>query len=66
LTTITAMFDLENEESFIRTNFFTKDEQLEKFVKFSDLSGDDPGEGDFIFVTASRYETDQEALQQYK
>jgi hypothetical protein len=61
-----SMFDLEDEESFIRANFFTKEESLEKFVKFSDLSGDDPGEGDFIFVTASRYEQDQEALQQYK
>lgn len=61
-----SMFNLESEESFIRVNFFTKDEALEKFVKFSDLSGDDPGEGDFIFVTASRYETDQEALAQYK
>jgi hypothetical protein len=49
------MFDLENGESFIRTNFFTKTEALEKFVKFSDLSGEDIGEGDFIFVTASRY-----------
>ena len=61
-----SMFDLNNTESFIRTNFFTKDESLEKFVKFSDLSGEDPGEGDFIFVTASRYETDQEALAQYQ
>jgi hypothetical protein len=60
------MFNLNSTESFIRTNFFTKEESLEKFVKFSDLSGDDPGEGDFIFVTASRYETDQEALAQYK
>jgi hypothetical protein len=60
------MFNLNSTESFIRTNFFTKEESLEKFVKFSDLSGDDPGEGDFIFVTASRYETDQEALTQYK
>jgi hypothetical protein len=50
-----SMFDLENGESFIRTNFFTKTEALEKFVKFSDLSGEDIGEGDFIFVTASRY-----------
>lgn len=61
-----SMFDLENDSSFISTNFFTKTEALEKFVKFSDLSGDDPGEGDFIFVTASRYETDQETLQQYQ
>lgn len=61
-----SMFDLENDNSFISTNFFTKTEALEKFVKFSDLSGDDPGEGDFIFVTASRYETDQEALAQYQ
>lgn len=61
-----SMFDLENDNSFINTNFFTKTEALEKFVKFSDLSGDDPGEGEFIFVTASRYETDQEALAQYK
>ena len=61
-----SMFDLENAESFISKNFFTKTEALEKFVKFSDLSGDDPGEGDFIFVTASRYETDQEALAQYQ
>lgn len=61
-----SMFNLENTESFIRTNFFTKDESLETFVKFTDLSGDDPGEGDYIFVTASRYAQDQEALQQYK
>ena len=62
-----SMFDLNNAESFIATNFFTKEEVLEKFVKFSDLSGgEDIGEDDFIFVTASRYETDQEALEQYK
>lgn len=61
-----SMFDLESDNSFISTNFFTKTEALEKFVKFSDLSGDDPGEGDFIFVTASRYQTDQEALAQYQ
>ncbi len=61
-----SMFNLENAESFIKVNFYTKDEIDENFVKFSDLSGDDPGEGDFIFVTASRYETDQEALAQYK
>lgn len=61
-----SMFDLESDNSFISTNFFTKTEALEKFVKFSDLSGDDPGEGDFIFVTASRYETDQEVLAQYQ
>ena len=62
-----SMFDLNNAESFIATNFFTKEEALEKFVKFSDLSGgEDIGEDDFIFVTASRYQTDQEALEQYK
>jgi hypothetical protein len=61
------MFNLESEESFIRTNFFTKEEALGKFVKFSDLSGgEDIGEDDFIFVTASRYQEDQEALEQYK
>jgi len=49
------MFDLEDEESFIRDNFFTKEESLQKFVKFSDLTGDEIGEGDFIFVTAARY-----------
>ena len=61
-----SMFDLNNAESFITTNFFTKEEALTKFVKFSDLSGKDPGEGDYIFVTASKYQTDQEALEQYK
>ena len=61
-----SMFDLNNTKSFISTNFFTKEETLEKFVKFSDLSGKDPGEGDYIFVTASKYQTDQEALEQYK
>lgn len=62
-----SMFDLNNAESFIVTNFFTKEEALAKFVKFSDLSGgEDIGEDDFIFVTASRYQTDQEALEQYK
>ena len=61
-----SMFDLNNTESFIITNFFTKEEALKKFVKFSDLSGEDPGEGDYIFVTASKYQTDQEALKQYK
>ena len=62
-----SMFDLNNTESFIATNFFTKEEVLKKFVKFSDLSGgEDIGEDDFIFVTASRYETDQEAFEQYK
>ena len=62
-----SMFDLNNTESFIKVNFFTKEEALGKFVKFSDLSGgEDIGENDFIFVTASRYQTDQEALEQYK
>lgn len=61
-----SMFDLNNTESFIITNFFTKEEALGKFVKFSDLSGEDPGEGDYIFVTASKYQTDQKALKQYK
>ena len=62
-----SMFNLESAESFIRTNFFTKEEALGKFVKFSDLSGgEDIGEDDFIFVTASRYQQDQEALEQYK
>ena len=62
-----SMFDLNNAESFIVTNFFTKEEALEKFVKFSDLSGgEDISENDFIFVTVSKYQTDQEALEQYK
>ena len=62
-----SMFDLNNAESFIATNFFTKEEALGKFVKFSDLSGgEDIGEDDFIFVTVSKYQTDQEALEQYK
>ena len=62
-----SMFDLNNAESFIITNFFTKEETLEKFVKFSDLSGgEDIGKDDFIFVTVSKYQTDQEALEQYK
>ena len=62
-----SMFDLNNAESFIATNFFTKEETLEKFVKFSDLSGgEDIGKDDFIFVTVSKYQTDQEALEQYK
>lgn len=62
-----SMFDLNNTESFIITNFFTKEEALKKFVKFSDLSGgEDIGEDDFIFVTASKYQADQEALKQYK
>jgi hypothetical protein len=50
------MFNLENEGSFIRANFFTKDEALGKFVKFSDLSGgEEIDDDDYIFVTASRY-----------
>lgn len=61
-----SMFDLEDEESFIRDNFFTKEESLQKFVKFSDLTGDEIGEGDFIFVTAARYQEDQDALDLYK
>ena len=62
-----SMFDLNNAESFIATNFFTKEEALKKFVKFSDLSGgEDISENDFIFVTVSKYQTDQEALEQYK
>lgn len=62
-----SMFDLNNAESFIATNFFTKEEALTKFVKFSDLSGgEDIGENDFIFVTVSKYQADQKALEQYK
>ena len=62
-----SMFDLNNTESFIVTNFFTKEETLEKFVKFSDLSGgEDIGKDDFIFVTVSKYQADQKALEQYK
>ena len=61
------MFDLNNAESFIATNFFTKEEALTKFVKFSDLSGgEDIGKDDFIFVTVSKYQADQKALEQYK
>jgi hypothetical protein len=61
------MFDLEKEDSFIRTNYFTKTEALGKFVKFSDLNGgEDIGDDDFIFVTAARYQQDQEALETYK
>ena len=62
-----SMFDLNNAESFIKVNFFTKEEALGKFVKFSDLSGgEDIGEDDFIFVTASKYQADQKTLEQYK
>ena len=62
-----SMFDLNNAESFIATNFFTKEETLAKFVKFTDLSGgEDIGENDFIFVTVSRYQDDQKVLEQYK
>ena len=62
-----SMFDLNNAESFIATNFFTKEEALAKFVKFSDLSGgEDIGKDDFIFVTVSKYQADQKALEQYK
>ena len=62
-----SMFDLENENSFIHTNFFTKTEALSKFVKCSDLNGgEDIGDDDFIFVTAARYQQDQEALETYK
>ena len=62
-----SMFDLNNAESFIITNFFTKEEALAKFVKFSDLSGgEDIGKDDFIFVTVSKYQADQKALEQYK
>ena len=62
-----SMFDLQSEQSFIRANFFTKDEALGRFVKFSDLSGgEEIDDDDYIFVTASRYQTDQEALAQYK
>ena len=61
-----SMFDLNNAESFITTNFFTKEEALGKFVKFSDLSGgEDIGENDFIFVTVSKYQADQKVLEQY-
>ena len=62
-----SMFDLNNTESFIATNFFTKEETLAKFVKFSDLSGgEDIGEDDFIFVTVSKYQADQKIFEQYK
>lgn len=60
-------FDIDNTKSFIRTNFFTKDEVLGKFVKFSDLAGgEEITEGDYIFVTQNQYSQDQEALTQYK
>ena len=62
-----SMFNLESEESFIRTNFFTKEEALGKFVKFTDLSGgENIGKDDFIFVTVARYQEDQESLKTYK
>lgn len=62
-----SMFDLNNAKSFIATNFFTKEEALAKFVKFSDLSGgEDIGKDDFIFVTVSKYQADQKVLEQYK
>lgn len=60
-------FDINNTKSFIRTNFFTKDEALGKFVKFSDLAGgEEINEGDYIFVTQNQYSQDQKALTQYK
>ena len=60
-------FDINNTESFIRTNFFTKNEALGKFVKFSDLAGgEEINEGDYIFVTQNQYSQDQKALTQYK
>lgn len=60
-------FDINNTESFIRTNFFTKNEALGKFVKFSDLAGgEEISKGDYIFVTQNQYSQDQEALTQYK
>jgi hypothetical protein len=52
------MFNLESNESFIRLNFFTKNEALETFVKFSDLQGEGMEEGDYVFVTAARYDED--------
>lgn len=62
-----SMFSLDNEQSFIRTNFFTKDEALGKFVKFSDLSGgEELDENDYIFVTAHQYQQDQADLATYK
>ena len=60
-------FDIDNTESFIRTNFFTKNEALGKFVKFSDLAGgEEINEGDYIFVTQNQYSQDQKALTKYK
>ena len=65
LATLTSMFDLEDTESFIRTNFLMKNEIEGVYVRFADLSASDDPE-DFIFVTAQQYETDQQALEQYK
>jgi hypothetical protein len=59
------MFDLEDTESFVRTNFLMKNEIEGVYVRFADLSASDDPE-DFIFVTAQQYETDQQALEQYK
>ena len=65
LATLASMFDLEDTESFIRTNFLMKNEIEGVYVRFADLSASDDPE-DFIFVTAQQYETDQQALEQYK
>ena len=65
LATLASMFDLEDTESFVRTNFLMKNEIEGVYVRFADLSASDDPE-DFIFVTAQQYETDQQALEQYK
>ena len=65
LATLASMFDLEDTESFVRTNFLMKSEIEGVYVRFADLSASDDPE-DFIFVTAQQYQTDQQALEQYK
>ena len=58
--------DLNNPNSFLSTNFYTKAQTDDIFVTKASLNGGGLDGDDFVFVTAARYEEDQADLATYK
>lgn len=62
---VQSLIDTENEESFVSlilNKYYTSDEIDSTFVTQAWLKGDAEGE-DFVFVTKTKYDTDQQAIQ---
>lgn len=61
ITYVNDLLDLESDESFIRTNFYTKAQADSKFVTIESLKGE-TSETDYIFVTQTQYKKDQDII----